>query len=66
MTTTDQNGEIASPCVSICEMDNQSGVCKGCFRTRDEIAIWARADDDTREDILAAVALRRARLEVKV
>ena len=50
---------IASPCINICKMDTQSGLCSGCFRTIDEITVWAQADDAWRVSILAAVARRR-------
>ena len=32
---------LPSPCVSVCTMDPESGLCRGCFRTLDEIANWA-------------------------
>ncbi len=50
---------IASPCINVCKMDDQSGLCSGCFRTIEEIAVWARIDDSRRLGILAAVAKRR-------
>lgn len=50
---------IASPCINICKMDPQSGLCIGCFRTIEEIAGWSQADDARRVSILAAVARRR-------
>ncbi len=31
----------SSPCLNICTLDGQ-GVCRGCFRTLDEIAGWIR------------------------
>ncbi len=43
---------IESPCISICELDAVSGYCIGCLRTREEIAIWGRADSSTRLEIL--------------
>jgi predicted Fe-S protein YdhL (DUF1289 family) len=36
---------MPSPCVSVCEMDEASASCKGCFRTLDEIAVWSILDD---------------------
>ena len=30
-----------SPCLNICSLDDR-GVCRGCFRTIDEIAGWSR------------------------
>ena len=50
---------IASPCINVCKMDAQSGLCTGCFRTIDEITVWSRIDDRRRLAILAAVAGRR-------
>ncbi len=56
---------IASPCINVCQMDSASGLCRGCFRTLDEIAGWANADDPTRIDdaerltIINAAARRR-------
>ena len=50
---------IASPCINICKMDADNGLCIGCFRTIDEITRWSRIDDEQRADILAAVARRR-------
>lgn len=50
---------LPSPCINLCKMDAQSGLCLGCFRTIDEITAWSRADDAVRAAILAAVARRR-------
>lgn len=57
--TNRKSTPIESPCISICELDNVSGLCKGCFRTRDEIAIWARAGDELRLEILERLHQRR-------
>jgi len=32
--------EIKSPCISVCAMDDLSGLCLGCYRTLDEIKDW--------------------------
>ena len=31
----------SSPCLNICTLDER-GVCRGCYRTLDEIAGWIR------------------------
>lgn len=31
---------ITSPCVGVCEMDDATGFCLGCGRTKDEITQW--------------------------
>ena len=50
---------IASPCINVCKMDEQTGLCSGCLRTIDEIARWSSIDDSRRLSILAAIAKRR-------
>lgn len=56
----DEQQTIESPCISICELDAKSGLCTGCLRTREEIAIWGRADTATRLEILDKLRDRRA------
>ncbi len=51
---------VASPCVNICQMDDQIGLCIGCFRTIEEIAFWSRLSSDQRLKVLQAVERRRA------
>lgn len=50
---------LPSPCINICQMDADNGLCIGCFRTIEEITAWSRIDDAQRAHILAAVAQRR-------
>ncbi|WP_313740882.1 DUF1289 domain-containing protein [Pseudomonas sp.] len=42
---------VASPCVSICALDEQD-VCTGCQRSVAEIARWSKMDDDERRAVL--------------
>jgi len=57
---TTPEAEVASPCTSVCEMDDRSGYCRGCFRTLDEIAAWSVLDVDAKKAVLAALPKRRA------
>jgi uncharacterized protein len=41
----DPEGDVPSPCISVCTMDAQTGLCIGCYRTLDEIAAWSGLDD---------------------
>lgn len=50
---------VASPCINLCQMDEVSGLCRGCFRTLEEIAGWSRTANDDKLLILAAVDQRR-------
>lgn len=43
---------VASPCVSICALDEQD-ICTGCQRTVDEIIRWSRMDNAERRAVLA-------------
>jgi uncharacterized protein len=51
---------VPSPCISVCRIDEASGLCVGCSRTLDEIAAWSVLDDDARRAVWAAIARRRA------
>jgi predicted Fe-S protein YdhL (DUF1289 family) len=39
---------VASPCISVCKMDEARGLCVGCMRTLDEIAAWSTMTDAAR------------------
>ena len=56
-----QPDDVPSPCISVCEM-LPAGVCAGCFRTLDEIALWSVLDAQDKRDVLALLPERRARL----
>ena len=53
---------IATPCVQVCAIDGESGLCLGCFRSMPEIASWARLGDEAREAIMAELPGRRGRI----
>lgn len=56
---------IASPCVKVCVVDGESGLCLGCFRTLAEIAGWTALTDADRSAIMAALPSRRSRIDPK-
>ena len=51
---------IKTPCIKVCVVDGESGLCLGCYRKLSEVAAWARLSDIERDTILAALAGRRA------
>lgn len=55
-------GAMKSPCIKVCQIDQRSRLCLGCFRTLDEIAAWGRISDDDRDRIMADLDRRRAPL----
>lgn len=47
-----------SPCVGVCRLNPDTGLCEGCRRTISEIAEWPGYDDDRRRAVLAALPER--------
>ena len=47
-----------SPCINICSLD-EGGYCRGCHRSRDEIARWISMTPAEQWDVLHATELRR-------
>jgi hypothetical protein len=47
-----------SPCINVCSLDER-GYCRGCQRTRDEIAGWMGMSSTRRWEVLRAVEERR-------
>ena len=55
---------IASPCISLCRLDPESGLCAGCYRDIDEIRDWPIMTAEEKLRVLARVAERRSRGEL--
>jgi predicted Fe-S protein YdhL (DUF1289 family) len=55
---------VPSPCMSVCQMDDETALCQGCLRTLDEIGRWGNADDNGRRLIWQAIEARVARYSV--
>ena len=51
---------IESPCIGVCVIDERSGLCEGCLRTLDEVALWGSSSPEQRDAILQRVARRRS------
>tara|TARA_B100000965_G_scaffold51843_1_gene38548 strand:+ start:186 stop:362 length:177 start_codon:yes stop_codon:yes gene_type:complete len=47
-----------SPCIDICQMDSESGLCVGCGRTIEEIANWSSYTNEKKKDILKQLKSR--------
>ena len=54
---------LETPCIDVCEMDEGTGLCRGCGRTIDEIARWAGMSPEERRDIMAVLPARKAQSE---
>lgn len=49
-----------SPCVAVCRMEPDTGLCTGCLRTIDEIAGWGAMPETQRLQVWAHIDQRRA------
>ena len=48
-----------SPCISVCQIDDATGLCLGCRRTIDEIRDWIIMSPEERQRLLDVLATRR-------
>jgi predicted Fe-S protein YdhL (DUF1289 family) len=53
---------IATPCIKVCVVDGESGLCMGCYRQLSEVAGWQRLTDEERAQIMAELPTRRGRI----
>lgn len=53
---------IRTPCVQVCVIDGESGLCLGCFRKLGEVAGWSRLTDAERDAVMAELPARRGRI----
>lgn len=54
---------IESPCILVCSVDERTGYCFGCGRTRDEIAAWIKMTPEERRSIMAVLPERLETVE---
>jgi hypothetical protein len=52
---------VPSPCIDVCRMNDVTGLCEGCLRTLDEIAVWSLLDDGEKRAVWAELDRRRER-----
>ncbi|AAN51495.1 DUF1289 domain-containing protein [Leptospira interrogans] len=50
---------VRSPCNKICSMNFESGLCKGCFRTLEEICNWSSYSETERENLFVKLKIRK-------
>jgi prolyl-tRNA editing enzyme YbaK/EbsC (Cys-tRNA(Pro) deacylase)/predicted Fe-S protein YdhL (DUF1289 family) len=59
--TVDAAGDLVpSPCISVCRINADSGMCEGCFRTLGEISAWARSGPDMQRELWRTIGQRMA------
>ena len=58
----DTTPPIATPCINVCIVDGESGLCLGCHRTLKEVAGWTALTDRERHEVMAQLPARRSRI----
>ncbi|MDB5523852.1 MAG: Fe-S oxidoreductase [Rhizobium sp.] len=54
---------MESPCILVCSIDDKTGYCFGCGRTREEIGGWTLYSSVERRQIMEALAARLETVE---
>ena len=52
---------MESPCIEICTYDSESGLCRGCGRTLEEIGAWFSMTDQERRAVMTELPGRLKR-----
>jgi len=53
---------VVTPCVKVCIVDGESGLCLGCYRTLREVAQWASLAEAERDQIMQVLPERKGRI----
>lgn len=56
--TCDVMARISTPCIRVCLLDPETGLCEGCGRTGDEIALWGAMSEDERRSVMGELDAR--------
>ena len=54
---------VPSPCINVCEMAPETGLCRGCLRTIDEIVAWGGASEDEKRAVWVEIRRREAAIQ---
>jgi len=55
--------EISSPCVAVCQLDDDEQYCIGCYRTPQEIEKWANLTEEQKLLVIEQLSIRRKQHE---
>jgi len=53
------DNSVPSPCIAVCQIDDTSGYCLGCYRDVDEIREWLIMSGEEKRAVLARTTERR-------
>jgi predicted Fe-S protein YdhL (DUF1289 family) len=50
--------KISTPCIGECGIDEENGLCRGCWRSRREIVAWRSMDEAERQALMRRLPFR--------
>ncbi len=53
---------VRSPCIKICNMDPETGLCEGCYRSLEEIGKWMIYTEEERKSVRLKIEERKISL----
>jgi predicted Fe-S protein YdhL (DUF1289 family) len=48
-----------TPCIKICKINPETGLCEGCYRNLDEISDWTQLDFGGKQRVYNAIENRK-------
>jgi predicted Fe-S protein YdhL (DUF1289 family) len=54
---------VESPCIKLCVVHPEAGICMGCYRTIEEIAAWGSMTPEARRGVMAELPGRAGRVK---
>ena len=54
---------LETPCINVCLLDEETGLCLGCGRSIGEIAGWAAMSEEERRAVMRELPARTGRIE---
>ena len=58
-----QRAETDSPCIKLCVMHPQAGICMGCYRSIEEITGWSAMTGEARAALTLELPSRASRIK---
>ena len=53
---------VSTPCIKVCVVDGETGLCMGCYRRLNEVATWGRLTEPERAAIMLELPSRRGQI----
>ncbi|MEL6648745.1 MAG: DUF1289 domain-containing protein [Pseudomonadota bacterium] len=57
--------EVESPCIRLCVVHPEAGICTGCYRTLDEIRDWSVMTSAKRREVMDSLSDRAGLLKTR-